>query len=343
MALNFSERLLSWYAEHGRDLPWRDIDDPYKIWLSEVILQQTQVKQGWQYYERFCELFPNVSALASAPLDDLMKAWEGLGYYSRAKNLHKAAKQVVAEHAGSLPDTVAELLKLPGIGPYTARAIAAFAFKRPVAVVDGNVYRVLARYLGDDTPIDTTTGKSHYQQIADDLLAEDQPDAYNHAIMDFGATLCTPKNPDCGVCPMQPDCVAYAEGKVDAYPVKAKKMKRGERWYQFFWVETDEGVLLRRRDESSFWKNLWELPNIEVERQSVKPEGARLVGTLKHEFTHFRMHIQFFSCQIGDLPNEIDTSTFEKIPEGKLSAYALPKAVQKLLKLLEDPQRSLEF
>ena len=322
-------------------MPWRATDAPYRIWLSEIILQQTQVKQGWAYYEKFCEWFPDVHALAAASTDDLMKAWEGLGYYSRAKNLHKAAKTIVSDYNGQLPDTVDELLKLPGVGPYTARAIGAFAFGRQVAVVDGNVYRVVSRFLGDDTPIDTNAGKKHFQHLADELLGAADASAYNHAIMDFGATLCTPKRPNCAHCPLQSTCKAYADGRVFDFPVKSKKRKRGVKFYQFFWVETPQGVLLRRRGDQGLWKNLWELPNVEVDQGAQLPPDAKRIGGIKHEFTHFRMHIQFVQCDIKTLPEALNAADYARVAASDLQDYALPRAVQKLLALLDDPQTNL--
>lgn len=232
----FAEILEAWYARNGRfDLPWRDIHDPYKIWISEIILQQTRVVQGMDYYLRFIEHFPDVFSLAAAPEDEVMKLWQGLGYYSRARNLHAAAKEIAA--LGYFPNTYEGVRALKGIGDYTAAAICSFAFRLPYPVVDGNVYRVLSRIYGIDTPIDSKEGKKRFTVLAEELLDREKPDLYNSAIMDFGATQCTPQQPDCLFCPYAERCVARLECRVMELPVKEKKTEVKERYFVYVYIE----------------------------------------------------------------------------------------------------------
>ena len=231
----FSAVLLQWFKENGRPLPWRQTDDAYAIWLSEVILQQTRIAQGTAYWERFMAQWPSVDDLAAATEDEVLKAWQGLGYYSRARNLHAAARQVVGK--GGFPRTFKELKTLKGVGDYTAAAIASFAFGEPVAVVDGNVYRVLSRYFGIDTPIDSTQGKKEFQAMAQSLIPHGEPADYNQAIMDFGAIQCTPASPRCAACPLCETCIAFREHRTEGLPVKSKKVKQRERRFTYLYIE----------------------------------------------------------------------------------------------------------
>ena len=253
-----SESLALWYEHNGRDLPWRAAPDAYKVWLSEIILQQTTVKQGTDYYLRFIERFPTVEALAAASEDEVLRLWQGLGYYSRARNLYKASRQVVAQ--GGFPTDFKGLRALSGVGDYTAAAIASIAFDLPHAVVDGNVYRVLARHFGLDTPIDTTAGKKAFAILADELLDKKHPGRHNQAMMDFGATQCTPHSPHCDVCPLAGSCVALAEGRVDTLPVKARHTKPTEIHIDYVLVHTSTGLYLRQRAKKGIWAGLWEIP-----------------------------------------------------------------------------------
>ena len=240
MTMSFSTTLLEWFREHGRALPWRETHDPYAVWLSEIILQQTQVKQGWAYWERFMRRWPTVEELAAASEDEVLREWQGLGYYSRARNLHTAAKQIVA--LGAFPTTIDGLRKLKGVGDYTAAAIGSIAFGLPAAVVDGNVYRVLARHFGIETPINTTEGKKEFAALAQELLLtalnkEGQgADLFNQAMMDFGATQCTPSSPHCLKCPLQETCVAFRTDRVAALPVKLKTLKVKERYLTYIYI-----------------------------------------------------------------------------------------------------------
>lgn len=257
---DFTHILLKWHkSENDRKMPWKGEKNPYRIWLSEVILQQTRVDQGWAYYEKFLEAFPTVRDLAHAPEQKVFKLWEGLGYYNRCRNLIETAKKIDAEYNGEFPSTYEEILALKGIGPYTAAAIASFAFRLPHAVVDGNVTRVLSRYYGDFTPIDSTAGKKLYAHLADDLLDREQADLYNQAIMDFGATVCLPRNPLCTDCVQRNGCQAQQKDLTTQLPVKEKSIRKKHRWFYYFLVETtDDKVYIRQRGAKDIWAGLYE-------------------------------------------------------------------------------------
>jgi len=262
----FAATLLHWHAKaNNRQMPWKGETDPYKIWLSEVILQQTQVAQGWAYYLRFVAQYPTVGQLAAAPIDDVYKLWEGLGYYSRCKNMVLAARQVVDDFGGVFPNTHDELLQLKGVGAYTAAAIASFAFGLPHAVVDGNVLRVLSRFFNISLPIDSTEGRRILTHLAETLMVKGQPAAYNQAIMDFGATVCKPRQPLCDGCIFKPKCQALANQTVQLLPAKSKKMVKKTRWFCYMVVQLPSKglVLARQRPAGDVWENLWEYALIE--------------------------------------------------------------------------------
>jgi A/G-specific adenine glycosylase len=326
-----AEHLVAWYSVHKRDLPWRNQRDPYAIWLSEVILQQTRVQQGLAYYQRFLEAFPTVEILAESPIDKVLKCWEGLGYYRRAHLLHAGAQQIVAQYGGNFPQTHTELEKLKGIGPYTARAVASLAFGERVAVVDGNVFRVLSRFYADDTPIDTPKSRAHYQPLADRWVQRADPADVNQGLMELGATICTPTKPACAQCPLLGDCQSAAKGDMETRPVKSAKAPKPTRYYKFYWCEDDAGrVYVRQRPAKGLWSGLWELPNEQVE----KPSRKQALATLKHIFTHFEMNIQLY---IG--PNNIkqDYPNGRWVPRAELRQLALPRAISLLLDQLEGP------
>lgn len=260
---NFSEILINWYREHKRELPWRESSDPYLIWISEIILQQTRVVQGYDYFIRFIKRFPDVTSLAEADEDEVMKFWQGLGYYSRARNLHAAARSM----NGVFPKTYPEVLALKGVGEYTAAAICSFAYNMPYAVVDGNVYRVLSRYLGIETPIDSTEGKKLFASLAGEFLDKSRPAVYNQAIMDFGAIQCTPQNPACLFCPLAGSCMALSKSMVAQLPVKQHKTKTTERFLNYIYVRAGACTFINKRTGNDIWKNLFELPLID--RKSV--------------------------------------------------------------------------
>lgn len=253
--MNFSNIILNWYAINGRELPWRQTTDPYAIWLSEVIMQQTKIAQGTAYWERFIKRWPNVQSLANATEDEVLREWQGLGYYSRARNLHKAAQQIV--DLGHFPQTYNELIQLKGVGEYIAAAVYSIAFAGPVAVVDGNVYRVLARFFGIEIPIDSTQGKKIFKAIAQDNLPKNAPAAYNQGIMDFGAMQCTPTLPNCKVCPLIEYCFAANNNKVSSLPVKTKKTKQRERHFSYIYIRCKGKTAIRRRGKGDIWQGLW--------------------------------------------------------------------------------------
>lgn len=264
----FSDKVVKWYLHNQRDLPWRQTRDPYYIWLSEIILQQTRVSQGLPYYLRFIENYPNVNALAGASEQAVLRLWQGLGYYTRARNLHKCAKTVATTYAGIFPGSFEELKKLPGIGDYTAAAIASICFKEPVAVIDGNVFRVLSRIYGIDTPINSPEGKKQFSILGNQLIQGQSPDVYNQAVMEFGALHCTPKNPNCDECPFQSKCVAAINNLQDKLPVKTKGKPVRKRYFNYVVLKKGNTLLMRRRDQKDIWHGLYDFYMIETSRQT---------------------------------------------------------------------------
>ena len=338
--MSFSSTLLAWYQEYGRDLPWRQTHDPYAIWLSEIILQQTQVKQGWDYWERFMRRWPTVEALAAATEDEVLREWQGLGYYSRARNLHFAARQIVA--MGRFPDTLDAIRQLKGVGDYTAAAIASFAFGIPAAVVDGNVYRVLARHFGIDTPINTTEGKKLFATLAQELLPlTPSPSQYNQAIMDFGALQCTPQSPNCIACPFIETCQAFREGKVSELPVKLKTLKVTERHLIYIYVRCKGYVAIHRRSAGDIWQGLWEPLLIENEQLTTEKWASQVIVNcqllakqVKHVLTHRVLYADFYLCEVETRPQLPDDYIW--IKESELDDYAKPRLIEKLLTLILD-------
>ena len=325
----FNVTLLDWFRENGRDLPWRQTRDPYAIWLSEIILQQTQVKQGWEYWERFMHRWPKVEDLAAASEDDVLREWQGLGYYSRARNLHFAARQILS--LGHFPDTLEEIKKLKGVGDYTAAAIASIAFGLPAAVVDGNVYRVLARHYGIDTPINTTEGKKVFAALAQELLPSTEASAYNQAIMDFGAIQCTPQSPHCERCPLVESCEAFRTGRIAQLPVKLKNLKIHERHLTYIYIRCQGQTAIRRRGPGDIWQGLWE--PVLVEADSVIPSAAQLLRkNVKHVLTHRVLYADFYLLESNDKP-EIPLD-YIWIPESDIDNYALPRLIEVLLSFL---------
>src|SRR5262245_24307425 len=266
MKPDFTKKLLTWNkSSNKRQMPWKGEKDPYKIWLSEIILQQTRVEQGLEYYKKFIAKFPTVHDLAKAPEQQVFKLWEGLGYYTRCKNLVATAKVISKEKGGKFPNTYEDIKALKGIGPYTAAAISSFAFNLPYAVVDGNVFRVLARVFGVSTPIDSTAGKKYFTQLADDLLDKKQPGTYNQAIMDFGAVICKPEAPLCNQCPFNKTCYAYLNKKISELPVKEKKISIRKRWFYYFIIGNKDQSAIVQRTAKDIWQELYEYPLIETE------------------------------------------------------------------------------
>lgn len=277
----FSKQLLVWYYQQKRDLPWRKTKDPYRIWLSEIMLQQTRVVQGSPYYEKFITHFPTIFDLAKADEENVLKLWQGLGYYSRAKNLHQTAKTIAFDYKGNFPDDYNGLLKLKGVGDYTASAIASICFGEPCAVVDGNVYRVLGRYFAVDTPINSSQGISLFKKLANQLIDKEQPATYNQAIMDFGALQCKPKNPDCERCIFADSCLAFAQKKVAELPVKINKTKIRKRFFNYLVVfDKQQKTLLNKRLEKDIWQGLFEFPLVETTKETTQRQFLELVGNL---------------------------------------------------------------
>ena len=323
---DFSLVLMSWFKDNGRELPWRETNDPYAIWLSEIILQQTQVKQGWAYWERFMRRWPTVEALAEATEDEVLREWQGLGYYSRARNLHFAAKQIVG--MGGFPQTIEGIKALKGVGDYTAAAIGSFAFGLKAAVVDGNVYRVLARHYGIQTPINTTEGKKEFAALAESLLPSSDYGTYNQAIMDFGAIQCTPQSPKCIVCPLQESCVALRNGKVEDLPVKQKTLKIKNRHLIYIYVRCKGMTAIHRRGEGDIWQGLYEpllMPEAPVE--------ARLIAkNIKHILTHRVLTADFYLWETDVRPTL--PKDYFWIKEEDIDNYGIPRLVDKLLSFL---------
>ncbi|MEI7803465.1 MAG: A/G-specific adenine glycosylase [Bacteroidota bacterium] len=264
--ISFTKNLLQWSKKNERSFPWKETNDPYKIWLSEIILQQTRVEQGLPYYLKMVKLFPTVQHLAKAKEDAILKAWQGLGYYSRARNLQSAAKYIMDERHGKIPTDYDGWLKVKGVGPYAAAAIVSFAYNLPHAVVDGNVYRVLSRSFGIDTPIDSTEGKKIFSTLANELIAQKEAGRFNQAIMDLGATVCKPASPQCNTCPVQENCVARKKNLISILPVKGKKLLLKDRYFHFIIAQNEKGFLVEKRNGNDIWKGLYQFPLIEAEK-----------------------------------------------------------------------------
>jgi A/G-specific adenine glycosylase len=320
----FSTTLLNWFALNGRDLPWRHTKNPYAIWLSEVILQQTRIQQGMDYWLRFMQRWPRVEDLAAATEDEVLREWQGLGYYSRARNLHAAAQQIAAN--GSFPNTLDGIKKLKGVGDYTAAAIGSIAFGLPAAVVDGNVYRVLARHYGIDTPINTTQGKRLFTELAQSLLPVDQPASFNQAMMDFGAIQCTPTSPKCVLCPLQESCEAFRSGRVGELPVKEKKLTIQTRRFTYMYIRCQGKTAIRKRAAGDIWQGLWE--PVLADGCGMLAGAKLLRKDVKHVLTHRILLADFYL---------LETEAFPTLPEGyiwidetELDKYAVPRLIELL-------------
>lgn len=323
---------MNWYDDNGRDLPWRHTKDPYAIWLSEIILQQTRIAQGKEYWGRFMEKWPRVEALASATEDEVLKMWQGLGYYSRARNLHKAAQQIVA--LGGFPNTVDKIKQLKGVGDYTAAAIAAFAFDVPVAAVDGNVYRVLSRYQGITTPINSAEGKHIFAELARSLVPKDRPADFNQAMMDFGAIQCTPKNPDCMYCPFIEECEAYRSKRITELPVKLVTTKIKERHISYYYIRYKGEIAIHRRPSGDIWQGLWEPLSVEnTDLPSFDGKVTLLRQHVKHVLTHRIIYADFYVVEAQCRPLLPDDYIW--IKECDIENYALPRLIEILLNSLK--------
>ncbi|WP_299553370.1 A/G-specific adenine glycosylase [Seonamhaeicola sp.] len=334
--MQFSKILINWYSINKRELPWRQTKDPYYIWLSEIILQQTQVKQGLPYYYSFLKAFPSVFHLAKADESKVLKLWQGLGYYSRARNLHATAKYIVDALEGEFPNTYKELLKLKGVGDYTASAIASICFNEPTAVVDGNVYRVLSRYFGIDSPINSTKGSKEFKQLAQELIDKKHPANFNQAIMEFGAVQCRPQNPDCSVCPLSDSCIAFNKNKISELPVKIKSAKAKKKYFNFLvFISEDGKTILEKREGKGIWQNLYQFPLVETKsnvdfktfkRQTVTHDLLKNVpfdlslyneDNIVHKLSHQHLYVKFWIVKVKELP-------VEGIPVTDIYHYAVP-------------------
>ena len=352
MEAEFTKNLMTWNdSQNKRSMPWKGEKDPYRIWLSEVILQQTRVEQGLSYYNKFIHAFPTVKNLADAPEQEVFKLWEGLGYYTRCKNLHATAKIIVGQYQGTFPNSYQEIVSLKGIGPYTAAAIASFAFNLPFAVVDGNVQRVISRYFGINTPIDSVQGKKLYLEIAESLLDKENPALYNQAIMDFGATICKPQNPLCTQCIQNKECQAYQHNWVDRLPVKEKSIKKKERWFTYYVVRYKKQVYIRKRSEKDIWANLYEFilkeSNGKYEQQDAAqyPTIQSLTGITnfkiksispyyKQQLTHQTIHGQFIIITVN---SPLPDLSYQLVPESELSRFPFPKLINSFLAEIKMP------
>ncbi|HAE30768.1 MAG TPA: A/G-specific adenine glycosylase [Flavobacteriales bacterium] len=341
--MEFSDKLIDWYQGNKRDLPWRHTNDPYKVWLSEVILQQTRVAQGLSYYLKFERVFPTVFDLAAAPEELILKTWQGLGYYSRARNMHSTAKQIVDDFDGKFPNSYDELILLKGIGDYTASAIASFCFGKKHAVVDGNVFRVLSRVFGIDTPIDSTLGKKNFKTLAEELICSDRPAIFNQAMMEFGALQCTPKSPDCTSCPLNNTCVAYSLNQVNDLPKKSKKVKKRNRYFEYLVILTSDNTIIQQRKEKDIWAKLFEFPLIEYSEapdpelvladigQFLKMDFSVVQKSMpiKHLLSHQNLFVRFWQLELEDPPCN---DGFIKVEMHELEQFAFPKVVDNYLK-----------
>ena len=341
--MNFSQTIIRWYNKNKRDLPWRHTKDPYKIWLSEIILQQTRVQQGLPYYETFVKNFPTVQHLAKAQEGLIMKTWQGLGYYSRARNLHHTAKFISSKLKGKFPNEYEDIKNLKGIGDYTAAAIASFAFNQPHAVVDGNVFRVLARYLGIKTPIDSTEGKKEFAREAEMLLDKKDPGTFNQAIMEFGARQCVPQNPDCRICPLKKGCKALSRNKVEDLPIKSKKIKSRTRYFNYLVLRKNGKTLIRKRVEKDIWKNLYDFPMIETKRwpplnpllqRGLVLRNSSASGKLdfapkifKHILSHQTIFARFWEVKNLGNGNKYNSKNHMYINDNQLYKYAFPRLI----------------
>ena len=341
--MNFSDVLSQWYAINKRDLPWRSTVNPYHIWVSEIILQQTRVDQGLPYYLKFIDAFPVVSDLANADEDLVLKLWQGLGYYSRARNLQFSAKLILSEFGGNFPENYTDILKLKGVGSYTAAAIASFSFGLPFAVLDGNVIRVLSRVFGIQTPFDTTAGKKQFQKLAQELLDKKNPAEYNQAIMEFGALQCVPKSPKCNDCPIINDCIAFNSNTVSLLPVKSKKLKVKNRFLHFLVINKNNQLLIGKRN-SGIWQGLYEFPFLEfdknIDENSVLKsplwinffkDSVKQISSISeayiHKLSHQKIHAKFWEIDV----NSFRTTGFKTVKCNELQKYPVSSLTEKYL------------
>ena len=339
---DFNLLIIKWYRQNKRNLPWRLTNDPYMIWLSEIILQQTKVDQGLNYYLKFCTNYPTIQDLAKADEQQVLSDWQGLGYYSRARNLHATAKEIVSNYAGTFPSNYETILTLKGIGSYTAAAISSFAFDLPHAVVDGNVYRVLSRLFDIDLPIDSSEGIKEFKVLADELLNKDHPAEHNQAIMEFGALQCTPANPSCDTCPFVLTCLARKNGTIHQRPIKKGKTKVRNRYLHFLHIETEGQIIITQRTEKDIWQNMYQFPLIEknsVEELSVIQKEIEhtynikvtdVTSNIKHILSHQHLYTTFWKT--NTIPKKLRSNkAYLIIPKEALISYPIPRVIDRYL------------
>jgi len=344
-----SNTLIDWYQKNKRDLPWRETKEPYFIWLSEIILQQTRVNQGLNYFREFVKHFPDVQSLASATEDEVLKLWQGLGYYSRARNLHQTAKDIVLNFQGIFPCNYNDIIDLKGVGEYTAAAIASFAFEQPYATVDGNVFRVLSRLFSIEIPIDSSKGKKAFTDLANQLMNPKQAGIHNQAIMEFGALQCTPQSPDCSICSLKEQCLAFSHNKVASLPVKQGKTKTRTRYFNYFHIIENGNIILKKRTDDDIWKNLYEFPLIETSSQvsmkkirllpdfknmftkSYNDSFIQLIKIQKHILSHQTIFATFYLITNAEKQGLSLTDEYIKIPIRELGKYPISRLIHKYL------------
>ena len=343
---DFNLLIINWYRQNKRNLPWRITKDPYKIWLSEVILQQTRVDQGLNYYTKFIKNYPTFTDLAEANEQAILSDWQGLGYYSRARNLHSAAKMIVEEFAGNFPNNYKDILRLKGVGSYTAAAIASFAFDLPYAVVDGNVFRVLSRLFDISTPIDSSEGQKEFNLLAQELLNKQHPAEHNQAIMEFGALQCVPVNPNCEICPFVQSCQARKNNSIQQRPLKKSKTKVRNRYFHFLHIENETHILINKRTEKDIWFNLYQFPLIEkteetalnlIQREIEERYNLTISSYktgIKHILSHQHLYTTFW--KIDELPEVIkNNEDYICIKKEELSLFPIPRVIERYLESTE--------
>jgi A/G-specific adenine glycosylase len=337
---DFHRLTIDWYRQNKRDLPWRNTKNPYKIWLSEIILQQTRVDQGMNYYLKFIRNYPTIFDLANANEHEVLNDWQGLGYYSRARNLHFTAKHIASELNGIFPNQYSEIIKLKGIGEYTAAAISSFSFDLPHAVLDGNVYRVLSRVFDIATPIDSTEGKKEFQNLANELIDKDNPAIYNQSIMEFGAMLCTPVNPNCENCPLTEKCLSFANNTIKERPLKEKKTKVRNRYFNFAIFKENDQILIEKRTSKDIWQHLYQFPLYETEKEMSNEDAISFFQEtidlnpsdfskpIKHILSHQRIFTVFYI--FNQLPNKKGKNWIQ-IDKSLIDNYPLPRVIDRFL------------
>ena len=341
----FGKILSIWYQQNKRDLPWRSNNNPYLVWVSEIILQQTRVDTGIHYFLRFIKQFPDVLSLANAEENDVLKLWQGLGYYSRARNMHVAALQIKNEFSGEFPTSYKDIRNLKGVGDYTAAAIASISFGHPYAVIDGNVYRVLSRIFGIETPIDTSFGKKQFADLASLLLDKLNPGLFNEALMEFGALQCTPKNPGCKTCPFNEQCLALSKNEISKFPVRSKQIKIKERFFNYLFIKDDNCFYIEKRSEKDIWHNLYHFPLIETpeevnlsnlvcSKQFLKMFDPKdiVLGSMGpeivHLLTHRRLHIRFIEIIALNIKPH---ANWIKVHPGEITNFPVPKIIDNFM------------